>query len=312
MIGGENKGVLVQQQTLKKEASVDGIGLHTGRPVSLKLLPAPPDTGIVFRRIDLANSIDIKANLKNVVDTRLCTTIASDGVRVATVEHIMAAFAGLGIDNAIVTLTDAEVPIMDGSAAVFVNLIESAGVSVQHLPKKYIRIKNEIEVTDGDKWARLKPFDGFKLSFSINFDHPTMQMYADHATIDLSQNSFTQDLSRARTFGFLQDIEALREAGLARGGSLENAIVMDDHRVINDGGLRYGDEFVKHKILDAIGDLYLIGSPLMGEFSAYKSGHKLNNQILQALETQPSCWESVSFSTEKRQESVDFMRPVFS
>ena len=312
MIGGENKGVLVQQQTLKKEASVDGIGLHTGRPVSLKLLPAPPDTGIIFRRIDLANSIDIKANLKNVVDTRLCTTIASDGVRVATVEHIMAAFAGLGIDNAIVTLTDAEVPIMDGSAAVFVNLIESAGVSVQHLPKKYIRIKNEIEVTDGDKWARLKPFDGFKLSFSINFDHPTMQMYADHATIDLSQNSFTQDLSRARTFGFLQDIEALREAGLARGGSLENAIVMDDHRVINDGGLRYGDEFVKHKILDAIGDLYLIGSPLMGEFSAYKSGHKLNNQILQALETQPSCWESVSFSTEKRQESVDFMRPVFS
>ena len=244
---------MIRQRTLKTVIGATGVGLHTGEKVLLTLKPAPADTGIIFRRVDLDPIIDIPASLENVCDTRLSTTLEYQGTRVSTVEHLMAAFAGLHIDNAVVELDSTEVPIMDGSAAVFVFLIQSAGIEMQSEAKRFIRIKDRIEVRDGDKWARFEPYDGFRLSFSIDFDHPTMKSSAQHATVDLSETSFTKEVSRARTFGFLQDVEALREAGLARGGSLDNAIVLDDDRVINDDGLRYGDEFVKHKILDAIG-----------------------------------------------------------
>jgi UDP-3-O-[3-hydroxymyristoyl] N-acetylglucosamine deacetylase len=269
-------------------------------------------TGIIFRRVDLDPVIDIPASLENVCDTRLSTTLEHQGTRVSTVEHLMAAFAGLHIDNAIVELDSTEVPIMDGSAAVFVFLIQSAGIEMQSEAKRFIRIKDRIEVREGDKWARFEPYDGFRLSFSIDFDHPTMKSSAQHATVDLSKASFTKEVSRARTFGFLQDVEALREAGLARGGSLDNAIVLDDDRVINDDGLRYGDEFVKHKILDAIGDLYLLGHPLIGTFSAHKSGHGLNNGLLRELVDQTSCWETVTYDDSEPVPAPDFMHPAFA
>ncbi|MBT6070182.1 MAG: UDP-3-O-acyl-N-acetylglucosamine deacetylase, partial [Proteobacteria bacterium] len=256
--------------------------------------------------------IDIPASLENVCDTRLSTTLEHRGTRVSTVEHLMAAFAGLHIDNAVVELDSTEVPIMDGSAAVFVFLIQSAGIEMQSEAKRFIRIKNRIEVREGDKWARFEPYDGFRLSFSIDFDHPTMKSSAQHATVDLSETSFTKEVSRARTFGFLQDVEALREAGLARGGSLDNAIVLDDDRVINDDGLRYGDEFVKHKILDAIGDLYLLGYPLIGTFSAHKSGHGLNNGLLRELVDQTNCWETVTYDDSEPASAPDFMHPAFA
>ena len=285
---------MIRQRTLKTVIGATGVGLHTGEKVLLTLRPAPVGTGIIFRRVDLDPVIDIPASLENVCDTRLSTTLEYRGTRVSTVEHLMAAFAGLHIDNAVVELDSTEVPIMDGSAAVFVFLIQSAGIEMQSEAKQFIRIKDRIEVREGDKWARFEPYDGFRLSFSIDFDHPTMKSSAQHATVDLSETSFTKEVSRARTFGFLQDVEALREAGLARGGSLDNAIVLDDDRVINDDGLRYGDEFVKHKILDAIGDLYLLGHPLIGTFSAHKSGHGLNNGLLRELVDQTSCWETVT------------------
>jgi len=289
-----------------------GVGLHTGEKVLLTLRPAPVGTGIIFRRVDLDPVIDIPASLENVCDTRLSTTLEYQGTRVSTVEHLMAAFAGLHIDNAIVELDSTEVPIMDGSAAVFVFLIQSAGIEMQSEAKRFIRIKDRIEVREGDKWARFEPYDGFRLSFSIDFDHPTMKSSAQHATVDLSKASFTKEVSRARTFGFLQDVEALREAGLARGGSLDNAIVLDDDRVINDDGLRYGDEFVKHKILDAIGDLYLLGHPLIGTFSAHKSGHGLNNGLLRELVDQTSCWETVTYDDSEPVPAPDFMHPAFA
>ncbi|MEK9943131.1 MAG: UDP-3-O-acyl-N-acetylglucosamine deacetylase, partial [Gammaproteobacteria bacterium] len=245
---------MIRQRTLKNVIGATGVGLHTGKKVFLTLRPAPVGTGIVFRRVDLDPVAEIPASLEHVRDTRLSTTLEYDSVRVSTVEHLMSAFAGLHIDNAIVELDSDEVPIMDGSAAVFVFLIQSAGVELQSAAKEFIRITEPIEVRDGDKWARFEPFDGFKVTFSIDFDHPTMQSSAQRATVDLAEISFAREVSRARTFGFLRDVEALQEAGLARGGSLDNAIVMDEHRVINDDGLRYGDEFVKHKILDAIGD----------------------------------------------------------
>ena len=271
---------MIRQRTLKNVIGATGVGLHTGKKVYLTLRPAPVNTGIVFRRVDLDPVAEIPAALDRVSDTRLSTTIEHNGVRVSTVEHLMSAFAGLHIDNAIVELDSDEVPIMDGSAGIFVFLIQSAGIEMQSAPKQFIRISKPIEIRDGDKWARFEPYDGFKVSFSIDFDHPSMQSSAQEATIDLSKISFAKEVSRARTFGFLQDVEALQEAGLARGGSLDNAIVMDDFRVINDDGLRYGDEFVKHKILDAIGDLYLLGCPLIGSFCAHKSGHGLNNRLL--------------------------------
>jgi len=303
---------MIRQRTLKTVIGATGVGLHTGEKVLLTLRPAPVDTGIIFRRVDLDPVIDIPASLENVCDTRLSTTLEYQGTRVSTVEHLMAAFAGLHIDNAIVELDSTEVPIMDGSAAVFVFLIQSAGIEMQSEAKRFIRIKDRIEVREGDKWARFEPYDGFRLSFSIDFDHPTMKSSAQHATVDLSKASFTKEVSRARTFGFLQDVEALREAGLARGGSLDNAIVLDDDRVINDDGLRYGDEFVKHKILDAIGDLYLLGHPLIGTFSAHKSGHGLNNGLLRELVDQTSCWETVTYDDSEPVPAPDFMHPAFA
>mgnify|MGYP001215559357 FL=1 len=303
---------MIRQRTLKNVIGATGVGLHTGKKVYLTLRPAPVNTGIVFRRVDLDPVAEIPAALDRVSDTRLSTTIEHNGVRVSTVEHLMSAFAGLHIDNAIVELDSDEVPIMDGSAGIFVFLIQSAGIEMQSAPKQFIRISKPIEINDGDKWARFEPFDGFKVSFSIDFEHPSMQSSAQEATIDLSEISFAKEVSRARTFGFLQDVEALQEAGLARGGSLDNAIVMDDFRVINDDGLRYGDEFVKHKILDAIGDLYLLGCPLIGSFCAHKSGHGLNNRLLRELNERQDCWETVTFDGSEDTASPEFLHPAFA
>ena len=303
---------MIRQRTLKNVIGATGVGLHTGKKVYLTLRPAPVNTGIVFRRVDLDPVAEIPAALDRVSDTRLSTTIEHKGVRVSTVEHLMSAFAGLHIDNAIVELDEDEVPIMDGSAGIFVFLIQSAGIEMQSAPKQFIRISKPIEINDGDKWARFEPFDGFKVSFSIDFEHPSMQSSAQEATIDLSEISFAKEVSRARTFGFLQDVEALQEAGLARGGSLDNAIVMDDFRVINDDGLRYGDEFVKHKILDAIGDLYLLGCPLIGSFCAHKSGHGLNNRLLRELNERQDCWETVTFDGSEDTASPEFLHPAFA
>lgn len=303
---------MIRQRTLKNVIGATGVGLHTGKKVFLTLRPAPVGTGIVFRRVDLDPVAEIPASLEHVRDTRLSTTLEYDGVRVSTVEHLMSAFAGLHIDNAIVELDSDEVPIMDGSAAVFVFLIQSAGVELQSAAKEFIRITEPIEVRDGDKWARFEPFDGFKVTFSIDFNHPTMQSSAQRATVDLAEISFAREVSRARTFGFLRDVEALQEAGLARGGSLDNAIVMDEHRVINDDGLRYGDEFVKHKILDAIGDLYLLGRPLIGSFSAHKSGHALNNGLLRELVKQSGRWERVAFDGDRPDPKSSFLHPAFA
>ena len=303
---------MIRQRTLKNVIGATGVGLHTGKKVYLTLRPAPVGTGIVFRRVDLDPVAEIPASLERVSDTRLSTTLEHNGVKVSTVEHLMSAFAGLHIDNAFVDLDSDEVPIMDGSAAVFVFLIQSAGIEMQAAPKHFIRIKKPVEVRDGDKWARFEPFDGFRVSFSIDFDHPTMQSSAQHATVDLSQISFAKEVSRARTFGFLQDVEALQEAGLARGGSLDNAIVMDEYRVINDDGLRYGDEFVKHKILDAIGDLYLLGRPLIGTFCAHKSGHGLNNGLLRELMKHRDCWETVAYDGSDATPSPEFLHPAFA
>jgi len=303
---------MIRQRTLKNVIGATGVGLHTGKKVYLTLRPAPVNTGIIFRRVDLDPISEIPAALDRVSDTRLSTTIEHNGVRVSTVEHLMSAFAGLHIDNAIVELDSDEVPIMDGSAGIFVFLIQSAGIEMQSAPKQFIRISKPIEIKDGDKWARFEPYNGFKVSFSIDFDHPSMQSSAQEATIDLSEISFAKEVSRARTFGFLQDVEALQEAGLARGGSLDNAIVMDDFRVINDDGLRYGDEFVKHKILDAIGDLYLLGYPLIGSFCAHKSGHGLNNRLLRELDERQDCWETVVFDDANDMTSPGFLHPAFA
>jgi len=300
---------MVKQRTLKNIIRATGVGLHTGEKVYLTLRPASVDTGIVFRRIDLAEPIEIRACPENVSDTRLSTTLMSQGVRVSTVEHLMSAFAGLGIDNAYVDLTAAEVPIMDGSAGPFVFLIQSAGIAGQTAPKRFIRIKKKIRVEDGDKWACFEPFEGFKVSFAIDFNHPTFKNSTQCASMDFSTTSFVKEVSRARTFGFMGDLEALRNVGLARGGGLDNAIVLDDYRILNDDGLRYEDEFVKHKVLDAIGDLYLLGHPLVGSFSAHKSGHKLNNRLLRSLVAQQESWELITYK-ENEEPPIAFIRTV--
>ncbi len=287
--------MMLKQRTLKALIRATGVGLHSGEKVTMTLRPAQPDTGIVFRRVDLAQPVDIRAEAHSVTDTRLCSTLEANGSRVATVEHLMSALAGLGIDNAYVDLSGAEVPIMDGSAAPFVFLIQSAGIEEQPAAKRYIRIKKAVEVRDGDKWAKLEPFAGFKLSFSIVFDHPVLDKSAQSVTVDFAETSYAKEVARARTFGFMQDVENLRSNGLALGGSLENAIVMDEFRVLNSDGLRYSDEFVKHKLLDAIGDLYLAGHPLVGAFSAHKSGHALNNQLLRELFAHADAWEFISY-----------------
>ena len=261
----------------------------------MSLRPAPADTGIVFRRVDLASAADIKANADAVTDTRLCSALESGSAKVATVEHLMSALAGLGIDNLYIDLSGPEVPIMDGSAAPFVFLLQSAGLEELAAPKKFFRIRRAVEVRDGDKWARFDPYDGFRLTFSIIFDHPVFDRAGQTITVDLAETSYVKEVARARTFGFVQDVEAMRNAGLALGGSLDNAVVMDEYRVLNTDGLRYADEFVKHKVLDAIGDLYLIGHPLIGAFSAHKSGHALNNQLLRTTLADREAWELVSF-----------------
>jgi len=289
---------MIRQQTLKNVIRATGVGLHTGDKVYLTLRPAAPDTGIVFRRVDLSAPVDLEATPPNVGDTRLSTTLVKDDIRVSTVEHLLSAFAGLGIDNAYVDVSAAEVPIMDGSAGPFVFLIQSAGVEEQNRPRRYIRIKRPIGVEDGDKFACFEPYDGFKVSFSIDFDHPAFTSRVQEAVVDFSTTSFVKEVSRARTFGFLREIEALRQQNLALGGSLDNAVVVDDFRVLNDDGLRYEDEFVRHKILDAIGDLYLLGHPLIGAFRGHKSGHALNNRLLRALLAQQDAWEEVTFTEE--------------
>ncbi|MES9934858.1 MAG: UDP-3-O-acyl-N-acetylglucosamine deacetylase [Sedimenticola sp.] len=300
---------MIRQRTLKNVIRATGVGLHTGEKVYLTLRPAAPDTGIVFRRVDLDDPVDIKACPNNVGDTRLSTTLVQDGVRVSTVEHLLSAFAGLGIDNAYVDVSAAEVPIMDGSAGPFVFLIQSAGVEEQNAPKKFIRIKRKVVVEEDDKTAAFEPFDGFKVAFAIDFDHPAFADRTKYASIDFSSTSFVKEVSRARTFGFLRDIEMLRERELALGGSMDNAIVVDDYRVLNEDGLRYEDEFVKHKILDAIGDLYLLGHSLIGAFSGCKSGHALNNKLLKALLADESAWEEVTFE-EGDAVPISYMKPV--
>ena len=286
---------MLNQRTLKTTIRATGIGLHSGRKVFMTLRPAAPNTGIVFRRVDLAEPVDIEARAENVGDTMLGTTLVNGDVKVSTVEHLLSAFAGLGVDNAFVEVSAVEVPIMDGSAGPFVFLLQSAGIEEQTVPKRFVRIRKTIEVRDGDKWARFDPFNGFKVNFEIEFDHPIFRRHTQRASMDFSTTSFLREVSRARTFGFMRDMETLRARNLALGGTLDNAIVLDDFKVLNEDGLRYEDEFVKHKILDAIGDLYLLGHSLIGEFSGFKSGHGLNNKLLRALIADETAWEEVTF-----------------
>ena len=300
---------MIKQRTLKNVIRATGVGLHTGEKVYLTLRPAAVDTGIIFRRIDLKEPVEIRACPENVSDTRLSTTLESNGARVSTVEHLMSAFAGLGIDNAYVDLSAPEVPIMDGSAGPFVFLVQSAGIAEQSASKRFMRIKKKVRIEDGDKWAEFEPFEGFKVSFVIDFNHPTFRNSTQCASVDFSTTSFVKEVSRARTFGFMGDLEALRQVGLARGGGLDNAIVLDDFRILNDDGLRYEDEFVKHKVLDAIGDLYLLGHPLIGAFSAHKSGHSLNNCLLRSLVANEDAWELITYG-ENEQAPISFIRTV--
>lgn len=300
---------MVKQRTLNNVIKATGIGLHTGQKIGLVLRPAAPNAGVVFRRVDLPEPVDIKALAENVGDTRLSTTLEKNGVKISTVEHLLSAFAGLGIDNACVDVDGPEVPIMDGSSSPFVFLIQSAGLREQDAAKKFIRIKKKIRVSDGEKWVQFEPLEGFRVSFEIEFDHPAFQDRPTAAAVDFSTTSFLKEVSRARTFGFLRDIEGLRNQGLALGGSVSNAIVIDDYRIINEDGLRYNDEFVKHKMLDAIGDLYLLGSGLIGAFVGYKSGHVLNNLLLRTLLAQKDAWESVTFSNESEL-PISFTQPI--
>ena len=293
---------MLKQRTLKSLIRASGVGLHTGIKVNMALRPAAPDTGIVFRRIDLDPVVDLPATALNVGDTRMCSCVEREGAKVGTIEHLMSAFAGLGIDNAYVDLDASELPILDGSASPFVFLIQSAGIEEQPVAKKFIRIKRPIEVREadktGEKWARFEPYDGFRLTFSIVFNHPAIDRTGQSVTIDFAEHSYVREVARARTFGFMQEVEWLRENGLAQGGGLDNAVVLDEYRVLNGDGLRYSDEFVKHKVLDAIGDLYLLGHPLLASFTAHKSGHALNNALARELLANSDAWEYVSFEDQ--------------
>lgn len=300
---------MIRQRTLKNVIRATGVGLHTGKKVLLVLRPAPENTGIIFRRIDLDPVVEIKATPEHVGDTRLSTTITKENVRISTIEHLLSALAGFGIDNAHIDLSSDEVPIMDGSAGPFVFLIQSAGVMEQNAAKQFIRIKQPVRVEDGDKWAMFEPFSGFKVAFTIEFDHPAFNDRNCQAEIDFSTTSFVKEVSRARTFGFMRDVEILREKNLALGGSLDNAVVVDDYRILNEDGLRYEDECVKHKILDAIGDLYLLGHSLIGSFSGFKSGHELNNRLLRSLLADEKAWELVSFKDEVEL-PISFIQPI--
>jgi UDP-3-O-[3-hydroxymyristoyl] N-acetylglucosamine deacetylase len=298
---------MLQQRTLKALTRAVGVGLHSGQKVELTLRPAPPDTGIVFRRIDLPVPVDIPVNVDAVCDTRMATTISAEGdpgaPKVQTIEHILSACAGLGLDNVYIDITADEVPILDGSAASFVFLLQSAGIELQNAPKRFIRIKKPVEVREGEgrslKWARLEPYHGYKLSFEIDFDHPAVDATGQRVVFDFATSQYKRDIARARTFGFTKDVEMMRSRGLSLGGSMDNAIVIDDFRVLNAEGLRYDDEFVKHKILDAIGDLYVAGRPLLAAYSAFKSGHAMNNKLLRALLADADAWEIVTFEDEK-------------
>ncbi len=287
-----------KQRTLKNTIRAMGVGLHTGVKVILTLKPAGINEGIKFRRVDLNPAVTIEASTHNVGDTTLSTTLMKEGVRVATVEHLLSAMAGLGIDNAIIEVSAPEVPIMDGSAGPFVFLLQSAGILEQDAPKRFLRVKRKVTVSDGDKWASLEPFDGFKVSFTLDYDHPVLKNSVQEATLDFSTTSYVKEVSRARTFGFLSEYEWLKANNLALGGSLNNAIVLDDYRIMNEDGLRYEDELVKHKILDAVGDMYLLGTGVLGAFRGFKSGHTLNNKLLQALLAKKSAYEIVTFEDE--------------
>ncbi|TAK75636.1 MAG: UDP-3-O-acyl-N-acetylglucosamine deacetylase [Gammaproteobacteria bacterium] len=300
---------MIRQRTLKTVIKATGIALHTGERTDMFMGPAPENTGIRFRRIDLNPMVEIPALAEYVGDTTLSTTLVKNNVRVSTVEHLLSAFAGLGIDNAYVDITTSEIPIMDGSAGPFVFLIQSAGIEEQHAPKRFIRIKRKMKISDGDKWACFEPFNGFKVTFTIDFDHPLFKHQTKTATLDFSSLSYVKEVSRARTFGFMADFEKLQAMNLARGASLDNAIGIDDYRVLNEDGLRYENEFVKHKILDAVGDLYLLGSSLIGSFTGYKSGHALNNKLLRALLANQSAWEFVTFEDTKTA-PISYVRPI--
>lgn len=302
---------MIKQRTLKNVIRATGVGLHSGEMVYLTLRPAAPNTGIIFRRVDLDPVVEIHAKAENVGETALSTTLVEHGQKVSTVEHLLSAFAGLGIDNAYIDLNAPEVPIMDGSAGPFVFLVQSAGIEEQNVAKQFIRIKKPVILEDGDKWAKFEPFDGFKVSFTIDFEHPAFSGRPQQVDVDFSSTSFVREVSRARTFGFMKDIEKLRENNLALGGSMDNAIVVDDYRVLNEDGLRYEDEFVRHKVLDAIGDLYLLGHSLIGAFSGHKSGHEVNNKLLRKLLAQEDAWELVSFEDDK-DAPILFSRPAAS
>jgi UDP-3-O-[3-hydroxymyristoyl] N-acetylglucosamine deacetylase len=286
---------MLRQRTLKSLVSASGVGLHTGNKVRLTLRPAPPDTGIVFRRIDLASPVSIPARAELIGEARLASTLVKGDVKIHTVEHLMSALGGLGVDNAYVDLDAAEVPIMDGSASPFVLLVQQAGIEAQAAPKRFLRVTRRVEVRDGDKWARLDPYEGFRLSFSIDFRHPVIERSTQSVTVDFAETSYLKEIARARTFGFMHDMEDLRDSGLALGGGLDNAVVLDDYRVLNADGLRFADEFIRHKLLDAIGDLYLLGRPLLAAFTAHKSGHALNNRLLRAALADDAALETVFF-----------------
>lgn len=300
---------MVRQRTLKQAVRASGIGLHSGRKVYMSLLPAGPDTGIVFRRTDLQPVAEVPADAHLLREAVMCSTlVADDGAKVMTIEHLMSAFAGLGIDNCIVELSSPEVPIMDGSSGPFVFLIQSTGIHEQDAPKRFLRIRQPVQVADGDKWARFEPFDGFRLSFSIDFRHPAFRASAQSATVDFSTVSYIGEVSRARTFGFMRELDTLRAANLGLGASLDNVVALDDYRVVNHDGLRYDNEFVRHKILDAVGDLYLLGHPVIGAFTAYKSGHALNNKLVRAVLEDPAAHEIVTFEDAARPAPISFVR----
>jgi UDP-3-O-[3-hydroxymyristoyl] N-acetylglucosamine deacetylase len=286
---------VLKQRTLKKQVSATGVGLHNGEKVTLTLKPAAIDSGIVFVRADLPGAPSIQAQPEAVRDTRMCSALEHNGARVATVEHLMSALAGLGVDNIIVEVTASEIPIMDGSSGPFIFLLQQAGIIEQDAPKKFIKIKKLVEVKESDKWVKFEPYHGFKMDFTIDFAHPVFENSGQNVKIDFADNSYIKEISRARTFGFMHEVEYLRANGLARGGSLDNAIVLDEYRILNTDGLRYEDEFAKHKVLDAIGDLYMLGHPILGAFTAYKSGHALNNALLRALLADASAWEYATF-----------------
>jgi len=298
---------MLKQRTLKQSISATGVGLHSGEKVTLTLKPAPADHGVVFQRVDLPDTPAMRVAPTAVNDTRLSSALEFSGARVATVEHLMSALAGLGVDNVLIELTAAEVPIMDGSSGPFIYLLQTAGLQELEVPKKFVRILKPVEVIDGDKWAKFTPHHGFKAEFTIDFAHPVFEFSGKTVTIDYDSQSYVDEISRARTFGFMHEVEYLRANGLAKGGSLDNAIVLDEYKVLNGGGLRYDDEFAKHKVLDAIGDLYILGYPIIGQFTAFKSGHALNNQLLRALLADESAWEYCSFDNDA-QAPVGFLK----